>query len=100
MKTLLILLLLVGDASAACRSAKMKHVFDKLNGYSHGRSGYVVDHICALECGGLDAPNNMQYQTYADGKAKDKWERTAEGCKKTCTAENSTYPERRVFNCK
>jgi 2-keto-3-deoxy-6-phosphogluconate aldolase len=42
--------------------------------------GYVVDHIKALACGGADRPENMQYQTIADGKAKDKWER--KGCGK------------------
>jgi len=34
--------------------------------------GYVVDHINPLECGGADAPFNMQWQTIADAKAKDK----------------------------
>ena len=37
--------------------------------------GYVVDHVNPLECGGADAPSNMQWQTIADGKAKDKTER-------------------------
>lgn len=41
--------------------------------------GYVIDHIDPLECGGPDAPSNMQWQTIADGKAKDRWER--DGCK-------------------
>ena len=36
--------------------------------------GYVVDHIKALACGGADRPINMQWQTVADAKAKDKWE--------------------------
>lgn len=36
--------------------------------------GYVIDHVCPLACCGDDAPSNMQYQTEADGKAKDKWE--------------------------
>ena len=36
--------------------------------------GYVIDHVKALACGGDDAPSNMQWQTVADGKAKDKWE--------------------------
>lgn len=40
--------------------------------------GYVIDHIKPLACGGADAPGNMQWQTVADGKAKDKWER--KGC--------------------
>src|SRR5579859_5490495 len=38
--------------------------------------GYVIDHIDPLECGGADAPFNMQWQTIAEGKAKDRWERT------------------------
>ena len=37
--------------------------------------GYVIDHVNPLECGGADAPSNMQWQTVADGKAKDKTER-------------------------
>lgn len=37
--------------------------------------GYVIDHIKALACGGLDNKSNMQWQTRADAKAKDKWER-------------------------
>lgn len=40
--------------------------------------GYVIDHIQALACGGADAVSNMQWQTKADAKAKDKWER--KGC--------------------
>jgi hypothetical protein len=38
-------------------------------------NGYVIDHIKALACGGADDPINMQWQTIADGKAKDNWER-------------------------
>jgi len=41
--------------------------------------GYVVDHVVPLACGGADAPHNMQWQTKAAGKAKDRWERS--GCK-------------------
>lgn len=40
--------------------------------------GYVIDHIKPLACSGADAPSNMQWQTIAEGKAKDKWER--KGC--------------------
>lgn len=40
--------------------------------------GYVVDHIIPLACGGPDTPSNTQWQTTADAKAKDKWER--KGC--------------------
>ena len=44
-------------------------------GYPHGRRGYVVDHIVPLACGGADAPFNMQWQTVAAAKEKDKVER-------------------------
>lgn len=37
--------------------------------------GYVKDHIIPLACGGPDAVANLQWQTVADGKAKDRWER-------------------------
>lgn len=37
--------------------------------------GFVVDHIIPLACAGADAPENMQWQTIAEGKEKDKWER-------------------------
>lgn len=36
--------------------------------------GYVVDHIVPLKRGGLDAPSNMQWQTIAEAKAKDRVE--------------------------
>jgi hypothetical protein len=34
----------------------------------------VVDHVVPLKRGGSDAPNNMQWQTTAAAKAKDKIE--------------------------
>jgi hypothetical protein len=36
--------------------------------------GYVVDHIVPLKRGGADDPSNMQWQTTAAAKAKDKIE--------------------------
>jgi hypothetical protein len=62
------------------RSAAAKRDFMRETGYPHGRKGYVVDHIVPLACGGADVPSNMQWQTAAEGKAKDKWERN--GCNK------------------
>ena len=41
---------------------------------SHGHIAQVVDHIVPLKRGGADAPSNMQWQTKADARAKDKWE--------------------------
>ena len=37
--------------------------------------GWVVDHIKPLCAGGADRPSNMQWQTVAEGKKKDKLER-------------------------
>lgn len=64
------------------RSAAAKNAFKRQQpcpstGKSSGPcSGYVIDHVKPLECGGADAPSNMQWQTVADGKAKDKTERS------------------------
>ena len=62
------------------RSSAAKHAFERQHpcpstGRTSGRCpGYVVDHVKPLECGGADAPGNMQWQTVAAGKAKDKSE--------------------------
>ena len=45
------------------------------SGYPNGRPGYVVDHITPLAKGGKDVPSNMQWQTIAEARAKDKVER-------------------------
>src|SRR5205085_4214831 len=57
------------------RSAAARHAFERQTGYPHGRPGYVIDHIIPLACGGPDTPSNMQWQTVADARAKDKVER-------------------------
>jgi hypothetical protein len=57
------------------RSEEAKREFERQSGYPHGRPGYVVDHIKPLACGGADDPSNMQWQTIAEAKAKDKTER-------------------------
>jgi hypothetical protein len=36
--------------------------------------GYVVDHIVPLKRGGADSPENMQWQSAAEAKAKDRVE--------------------------
>lgn len=56
------------------RSATEKYQFMKETGYTKGRPGYVVDHIIPLKKGGCDCASNMQWQTVADAKAKDKIE--------------------------
>jgi hypothetical protein len=57
------------------RSAEEKREFERQTGYAQGRPGYVVDHIKPLACGGSDTSDNMQWQTIAEAKAKDKTER-------------------------
>ena len=65
---------------AALRAFENTHICPSTNRVSGpGRRhnpcpGYVIDHIDPLECGGPDTPANMQWQTIAEGKAKDRWE--------------------------
>lgn len=61
------------------RSEVTKRQYMRQTGYPKGRHGYVVDHIVPLACGGSDTPSNMQWQTVAEGKAKDRYERR--GCR-------------------
>lgn len=90
----------VSVASAStCRSSKFKHQFDIEQGYPKGRKGFIVDHICALAQGGIDSPKNMQYQTLAESKIKDRVENTKYGKSIYCNISNST-PTRQVYNCK
>ncbi len=62
------------------RSESAKNAFKRshpcpANGKNGGACpGYVIDHVQALKHGGADAPSNMQWQTKAAAKAKDKWE--------------------------
>jgi hypothetical protein len=62
------------------RSATAKHTFQKSHpcpstGKATGACpGYVIDHVQPLKRGGADAPGNMQWQTKAAAKAKDKME--------------------------
>jgi 5-methylcytosine-specific restriction endonuclease McrA len=60
------------------RSRDAKKAFKNGTGFPKGRPGYVIDHIVPLACGGADRPSNMQWQTKAAAKAKDKVERV--GC--------------------
>ena len=74
-------LVAAGDASAKTeRSKAVPAEFQKLhpcpaNGKSAGPCpGYIKDHIKPLCAGGTDSVENMQWQTVAEAKAKDKLE--------------------------
>jgi len=41
--------------------------------------GYRKDHVVPLACGGPDAVSNLQWQTIAGARKKDRWERKACG---------------------
>ena len=62
------------DHGRIVRSESARRQFMSQTGYPHGRPGYIVDHAVALKRGGADDPSNMQWQTIAEAKAKDKWE--------------------------
>lgn len=69
-----------GQQSSAAAKAEFKRLHPcPANAQPRGPCpGYIVDHITALACGGPDTPENMQWQTVEDAKAKDRWERI--GC--------------------
>lgn len=63
-------------SAAAVRAFKKLHPCPATAPHKKGTCpGWIVDHIKALDCGGPDTPANMQWQTVAEAKAKDKWER-------------------------
>jgi hypothetical protein len=60
------------------RSEQAKYQFKKSHpcpstGKSSGSCpGYVIDHVTPLKRGGADAPGNMQWQTQATAREKDR----------------------------
>src|ERR1017187_11035790 len=62
------------------RSSSARHAFREMHpcpatGSTAGPCpGYVVDHIVPLKCGGADSPENMQWQSRDEAKAKDRVE--------------------------
>jgi hypothetical protein len=80
-----ILMPLFAAAADPQRSLKAEVVFRLAHpcpatGQSYGEcTGYVIDRIIPHICGGAEDPANMQWQTIAEAKEKDKWERI--GCR-------------------
>jgi len=59
---------------AAVRAFRSNHPCPATGSASGACPGYVVDHIRALKHGGPDTPENMQWQTRAEAKTKDRTE--------------------------
>ena len=55
--------------------------------------GWIVDHVQPLCAGGADAPSNMQWQTAAAAKAKDRAERAQ------CRALRAPPRATRLYKC-
>lgn len=85
--SVLIAILVLSVAAAQPAEAKSKRSAKAVASFKHYNPcpstglkkgscpGYVVDHVEPLCAGGLDDPINMQWQTVADAKEKDKLER-------------------------
>lgn len=80
MRLFLLLAMLMLSVQADARSAAARGAFVKAHpcpatGKAGRCPGYVVDHIVPLCAGGADASSNMQWQTVAEAKVKDRLER-------------------------
>lgn len=62
-------------SEAAKNAFKRSHPCPATGKTSGPCKGYVIDHVIPLAKGGPDAPGNMQWQTEAAAKDKDRWER-------------------------
>jgi hypothetical protein len=58
----------------ATRAFQRSHPCPSTGRVSGGCPGYVIDHVQALKRGGADSPSNMQWQTKAEARAKDRVE--------------------------
>lgn len=68
----------LADASLVKRSTAARNQFQKANpcpanGNTRGSCpGYVIDHVVPLCAGGPDTPANMQWQTVAEAREKNR----------------------------
>jgi len=64
----------IARSTQAKDAFKRQHPCPSTGRSSGGCPGYVIDHVIPLKRGGTDEPVNMQWQTTAAAKAKDKYE--------------------------
>jgi hypothetical protein len=64
----------IARSPKAKRAFRQTHPCPATHRMSGACPGYVIDHVIPLKRGGADEPGNMQWQTIAEGKAKDKIE--------------------------
>ncbi len=68
----------IARSATAKRQFEAAHPCPATGRTTAGCPGYIIDHKTALACGGADSPSNMQWQSVAAAKEKDRWERV--GC--------------------
>lgn len=64
----------IARSATARQSFAKSHPCPSTGKTSGGCKGYVIDHVTPLKRGGADAPANMQWQSTAAAKAKDRIE--------------------------
>jgi hypothetical protein len=61
-------------SAIAKRAFRQSHACPSTGKTSGACSGYEIGHVKLLKLGGADEPGNMQWQTVADAKTKDRVE--------------------------
>lgn len=69
---------------AQVRAFRKTHPYPSTHKTTGACPGHVVDHKWPLCLGGLDHPDNMQWQTTAESYVKDRLEREACRLRKVC----------------
>lgn len=64
----------IARSSSVRREFQREHPCPSTGKKTGSCHGWIVDHVVALECCGADSVKNMQWQTVADSKAKDRVE--------------------------
>src|ERR1017187_3613057 len=97
----------IARSPAARRSFQAVHPCPATGKTSGACPGFVVDHMKPLKCGGAHAPRNMQSETTAAAKAKDRVEYAARTARRwgkdlirTCMDQRCLYGHHRCERCR